>query len=155
MGQTVHLIFGAEELSVQEIERRDKEARRKTLGQLIAALRQEVELHLQFDALLDQFLRDRNMLVHRLSDEEGFDLDTAEGRKGCLALAGRIVSNGEILLDTFLAFSLAFSRRLGIECPSMPDDPFLKTALADSNRVWGLVSGPKRSRVMPVVDDDE
>jgi hypothetical protein len=150
MGKTMHLIFGAGSLlSVEEIDRLDKDARAKTFGQLIAALRKEVDLASPFEALFGQFLGDRNVLVHRLDQEEGFDFNTAEGRKAVHQLAARIVQNGEILTRVFLSFSFAFMRRIGLECPPVPDYGHFKQALADANHVWALVSGPKQARVIP------
>ncbi|HEY4884132.1 MAG TPA: hypothetical protein VII08_10900 [Myxococcales bacterium] len=149
MGQTMHVIFGAESFSVDDFMRLENEARRKTLGTLVRALREQVTLDEKFAGILDQFVIDRNTLIHRLDEDEGFDLNTHEGRERCHKLAARIARSGALLQQTFLSFFIAFGNRHGAPLPSLPDTAFVKEVLADANRVWGLVSGPKQARILP------
>jgi hypothetical protein len=150
-GQTMHMIFGLESfLSIEELERLDAEARKKTLGQLIAKLRERVQLEPKFDEILSRFVEDRNEFIHRAKK------DTPEDEQRQEALIARLNKVGSLLMQTFISFILAFSERVGVSVP-MPErpDPVLIDALADSKRVWGLVSGPLQVRVFPKAFDDD
>lgn len=62
--------------SWEEIEKLDK----KTLGQLIGILKERVDINDKFIKFLTVFLEGRNKFIHELSRQEGFDLNTEEGR---------------------------------------------------------------------------
>lgn len=53
---------------------------RNTLGSLTRTLKERVEMDPIFERLFDHFVEGRNLFVHRLSDQPGFDMGSENGR---------------------------------------------------------------------------
>ena len=53
---------------------------KQTLGTLILKLKKRVEMPDTFVGLLESFLEDRNLFVHRLSEQSWFDMHSESGR---------------------------------------------------------------------------
>ena len=147
LGETLYLIFGLPDVAtLEDIERLNAEAKQHTLGRLVNELRRRVTLDPRFESVLSEFVAQRNRFVHHFLE---IDRSTTEGRTEANILIRSLISNGGVLQKTFLSFLLAFTKRVGIPFEPLGADEFLEDVLADANRVWGLVSGPMRSRVMP------
>jgi hypothetical protein len=144
LGQSLYRIFGLPELvTVQDLERLDSEARRATLGRLVNSVRERVSLDPMFEQALVDFVQDRNVFVHHFGDR--FDLGTSDGFAEAAMFVNRLMRRGMVLCETFAAFLIAFVRRIGVEVDGMESAP----GYEDAVRVWGLVSGPLRARVLP------
>ena len=76
-------------LTLEKLEKQTREERRKTLGYFLSELRKRTDLDENFDTLLEEFLEERNILVHRVDDIPGWSLQTTEGRK----IAGAFVDS--------------------------------------------------------------
>ena len=61
-------------LTLQKLE--SQQDRKRTLGQFLTALKKLVELDEGFDAMLDEFLEKRNLLIHRIDEIPGWSLNT-------------------------------------------------------------------------------
>jgi len=62
----------------------------------------------------------------------------------------------QILQQTFASFMIAFARRVSVTddlLDELDGDEVLADAVADSKRVWGLVAGPLRARILPLECD--
>jgi hypothetical protein len=155
LGTSLHMIFGLPNpATIDDIERLDDQARRATLGRLIKEVGARVSLDPRFEQVLAEFVADRNRFVHHLS-EEG-DLFTPEGRASVYPLINRLIQRGVLLQQTFASFMIAFARRVGVASELLDDldgDEVLADVVADSKRVWGLVAGPLRARIMPLEFD--
>lgn len=144
LGQSLYRIFGLPELvTVQDLERLDNEARRATLGRLVNSVRERVALDPTFEQVLVDFVQDRNVFVHHFGDR--FDLGTPDGFAEATMFVNRLMKRGMVLCETFAAFLIAFVRRIGVDVEGMESAP----GYEDAMRVWGLVSGPLRTRVLP------
>lgn len=155
LGTSLHMIFGLPNpATIEDIERLDDEARRATLGRLVKEVRARVSLDPRFEQTLAEFVADRNRFIHHLGEEA--DIFTPEGRASAYPLINRLVQRGVLLQQTFASFMIAFARRVGVAgdlLDALEEDEVLADAVADSKRVWGLVNGPLRRRILPLEFD--
>jgi len=150
LGQSLFRIFGLPDLvTVQDLERLDTEVRRSTLGRLVKSVRDRVSLDPMFEQLLSEFVADRNVFVHHF--DERFDLSTPDGLASATSFVNQLMKRGISLCETLTAFLIAFVRRIGIDVEGIEAAP----GYQDAMRVWGLVSGPLRYRVIPPEFDPE
>lgn len=90
-----------------------------TLGQLLNALRQRVDLHPTFDDQLDRFLQSRNVIAHRLYDVPGgLDLHSDEGRGRLKAFLLQYMDDGHIVSMVLLGVLQEWARHEGIDLPN-------------------------------------
>ncbi|ANF89236.1 hypothetical protein A7J50_5912 (plasmid) [Pseudomonas antarctica] len=74
-----------------------------TLGRLLKALRERVDLHPTFDEKLERYLQNRNIIAHRLNDVPGgFDLHSDEGRGRLKAFLLQYIEDGHTVSMVFL-----------------------------------------------------
>jgi hypothetical protein len=88
--------------TIEDIMRLEKENRKKTLGQFFSKLRQSFHVNAKFDALLTDFLNDRNLFVHSLITK--FDLGTETGRITAHEFIAKLSSEATLVLKIFSAF---------------------------------------------------
>lgn len=97
------------------LERRSK----ATLGHLLKALRQRVDLHSSFDAQLDRFLQYRNVIAHRLQDVPGgLDLHSDEGRGRLKAFLLQYMDDGQNVSLVLLGVLQEWAHQEGIDLPN-------------------------------------
>ncbi|MPW23705.1 conserved hypothetical protein [Paraburkholderia piptadeniae] len=90
-----------------------------TLGKLLNALRQRVDLHPAFDDQLDRFLQYRNVIAHRLHDVPGgLDLHSDEGRGRLKAFLLQYMDDGQSVSMVLLGVLRDWARQVGIDLPS-------------------------------------
>lgn len=90
-----------------------------TLGRLLKALRERVDLHPTFDDELDRFLQHRNIIAHRLHDVPGgFDLHSNEGRGRLKAFLLQYMENGHTVSMVFLGVLRGWAIHEGIAIPT-------------------------------------
>ena len=75
----------------------------KTLGQLLKALRDAVEIEPEFDGRLRDYLKKRNLFIHGLFLDEYFDFNTEEGRERIETFLDDIYGDVEYLRTVFTA----------------------------------------------------
>ena len=75
----------------------------KTLGQLLKALRDAVEIEPEFDSRMRDYLKKRNLFIHGLFLDERFDFNTEEGRERIEAFVDDIYDDVEYLRTVFTA----------------------------------------------------
>jgi hypothetical protein len=90
-----------------------------TLGRLLKALRERVDLHPTFDDKLERFLQHRNIIAHRLHDVPGgLDLHSDEGRARLKAFLLQYMEEGHIVSMVFLGILRGWASQQGIEIPN-------------------------------------
>ncbi|WP_409027675.1 hypothetical protein OX462_02390 [Janthinobacterium sp. SUN098] len=110
-----------------------------TLGQLLKALRQRLDLHPTFDGQLDRFLHSRNVIAHRLDDVPGgFDLHSDEGRGRLKAFLLQYMDDGQNVSMVLLGVLREWARQEGIDLPSEHHMSQRMQNLLDSNIVPNL-----------------
>src|SRR5688572_23931725 len=93
-----------EGLTLEDLEKEEKQARKKTLGQFIFELRKRVELEPDFDEMLERFVEDRNQFVHRIETVPGWDLESSEGRQAAHMFISRVFNFSTKMLFLFSGF---------------------------------------------------
>jgi hypothetical protein len=89
-----------------------------TLGQLLNALRQRVDLHPTFDDQLERFLQYRNVIAHRLHDVPGgLDLHSDKGRVRLKAFLLQYMDDGQSVTMVLLGVLQEWARQVGIDLP--------------------------------------
>ncbi len=88
-------------LTIEKLEKQTREERKKTLGYFLGELRKRADLDESFDALLEEFLEERNILVHNVDDVPGWNLQTTEGRKIASAFVDGFIRKTVEILKVF------------------------------------------------------
>jgi hypothetical protein len=89
-----------------------------TLGRLLKALRQRVDLHPTFDGQLDRFLQSRNVIAHRLHDVPGgLDLHSDEGRGKLKAFLLQYMDDSRSVSIVLLGVLREWAPQVGIDLP--------------------------------------
>lgn len=90
-----------------------------TLGQLLKALRQRVELHPTFDDQMARFLQYRNVIAHRLHDVPGgLDLHSDEGRGRLKVFLLQYMDDGQKISMVLLGVLREWARQEDINLPN-------------------------------------
>jgi hypothetical protein len=93
------------------------EKRKHTLGQFLCELRKRVDIDDQFDGVLDEFLENRNILIHRLDDVPGWSLDNDDGLKIARHFVDRLLIVDKNVRDVFMALLVTWVREVHITTP--------------------------------------
>lgn len=91
---------------------------------LDAWLRKRADVDPGFDALLDEFLEKRNILVHRLADVPGWSLESGSGLAAANAFVQDMLRVTEAVLNVFVGLVRAWQDQTGIGTPEFGSDPF-------------------------------
>lgn len=112
-------LYGEPLQTVEQLQALLERHSKATLGQLLKALRQRVDLHPTFDDQLDRFLQYRNVIAHRLHDVPGgFDLHSDEGRGRLKAFLLQYMDDGQKVSMVLLGVLREWARQEGIDLPS-------------------------------------
>lgn len=90
-------------MSADAIYALDAKNQSKTLGQLLRALRDTLEIEPEFGGRLQNYLEKRNLFIHDLFLDERFDLNTEEGRERLETFVNDIYEDVEYLRTVFTA----------------------------------------------------
>lgn len=113
-------------LTYEALQRQVKEERRKTLGYFLARLRQRAELDEDFDALLNDFLEQRNTLVHGLSEIPGWSLDRADGLTVAQSFLDSFLIRTEEIIKVFAGLIRSWQEQTRISVPFPADCDFFR-----------------------------
>ena len=102
-------------LTLAKFEKQTKEERRKTLGYFMNELRKRADLDENFGALLEEFLEERNILVHSLDDIPGWSLQTTEGRKIASAFVNSFIGKAIEVLKVFMGLFRSWQEQANID----------------------------------------
>lgn len=137
------LVYPNGKPSWEELEKFGK----KTLGQLVRDLNERVEVDERFQKLLESFVKNRNLFVHRLSHERGFSVENAEGRQRLWVFFGAYTG---ILEEILLVASAAIFRHAEqqnwptfVDRSRLPDAGFLERLHHAKQRSAVAFRGPK------------
>ena len=100
-------------MSEQSIAAEEEGVQKKTLGQLLAKLRERVYIEPAFDASLRSFHDNRNTFVHGSTTRPEFGLDDSEGRKRLCALIDQIIRQSLSVVQVLTAVTIEFADALG------------------------------------------
>jgi hypothetical protein len=114
---------GREKLTLEVLERLEREKRARTLGRLVKQMRDRVDINPVLEDLLDSFVEHRNQLTHRLDDVPGWDLETPEGREVACKFLLNLQDENQKIMEIFLGFLIAWEsqHKLGI-LPPFPEE---------------------------------
>lgn len=101
-------------LTLEALERQKKEERKKTLGYFLGELRKRADLDEKFDALLEEFLERRNVLVHDFGERDEFSLNTPAGLASANVFVHDLIRKAEEVLKVFVGLVQAWQEQTGI-----------------------------------------
>ena len=104
-------------LTIEKYEKQTREERKKTLGYFLGELRKRADLDEHFDALLETFLEERNILVHSVDDIPGWNLSTLEGCNIAGAFVDRFIRKTIEVHKVFLGLMRAWQEESKIDTP--------------------------------------
>ena len=104
-------------LTLEDLEKQQREERKKTIGFFFSELRKRVELDESFDRLLQDFLDYRNTFIHKLQDVPGWDLETEQGTRIAEEFVSRLASLNETVLFSFCGFLRAWQKQVKLDVP--------------------------------------
>ncbi|MBU1335957.1 MAG: hypothetical protein KJ944_17395 [Alphaproteobacteria bacterium] len=110
--------------------------RKATLGALIKAVKQRIEIRDDFAEVLEAFLTDRNALIHDVTRITGFDLNTEQGRAVANSFLANLTENAEAVTKVFLALWVENMEETG---RALGMDPELVEYLGDYGGIAGQV----------------
>lgn len=114
---------GKERLTLEVLERLERERRARTLGRLMKQMRDRVGINPALEDLLENFIEHRNQLTHRLKDVPGWDLDTPQGREVACNFLSNLTEENKQVMEIFVGFLIAWEsqHKLGI-VPRLPKE---------------------------------
>jgi len=111
------------DLTWEMLVNREQYLRTKTVGYLLYELRKRVEIILQFEDVLTQFLRMRNTFVHNVDEIPGWSLDGDEGIAAAHSFLRELLRLDEIVQSVFWGLITEWQdeNSLHVEVPGMPE----------------------------------
>jgi hypothetical protein len=97
-------VFTDQPVALEQIAFFERSKQKKTLGALLQALRERVNIDSDFDGLLTTFLQDRNRFVHRLFTERGFNINESNDVPRIREFVDSLTHRSSIVLAAFHAF---------------------------------------------------
>ncbi|QND71276.1 hypothetical protein [Tardiphaga robiniae] len=111
---------------------------KRTMGYLLARIRDRVSIDPHFDRTLSEFTRRRNMLAHSLSDIPGWDTETLRGLQSGWRFIHELLAMNNVVLGVFTGLIRAWESQNGYDHGLAADLEFTKlvdekyTPLVDS-----------------------
>ncbi len=127
-------VFPGEPLTIESLERLEQRERRKTIGHFVRELKKRVLVRDDFDDLLSSFVENRNTLIHRPDDVEGWDLSDDVGKRAVIAFADKVASDAGRLVLILVGFVRAWQVEAGF--PDPPSSPEANEFLARIDAVY-------------------
>ena len=109
---TTFVIQEGEYMDLEKIQRLEKKERKKTLGYFNSKLKKRADLMPEFEGWLDQFIEDRNMIVHGFNNIAGFH-KTEEEIHGARVFLDNFIKRSQQLTLIFVGFIRAWQKEHG------------------------------------------
>ena len=121
----------SEQLTIDLLKEQEEVERTKTLGYFLSQLRKRTNVHESFDALLKDFLKNRNDFIHDLSRVPGWDFtaDGIETRK----FVHKLIWQTEKVMKIFSALIMAWQEQLAMaeaDLPTMNGSPMSRRTIS-------------------------
>ena len=107
-------------LTLDLLKQQEDVERTKTMGYFLSELRKRVSVHESFDAVLRDFLRNRNNFIHDLSKVPHWDFYTAETSIEAKRFVFALIQQTEKVLKVFAGLILAWQEQAGMSEPLSP-----------------------------------
>jgi len=109
----------SEQLTIDLLKEQEEAERTKTLGYFLSQLHKRTNVHESFDALLKDFLKNRNDFIHDLSRVPGWDF-TADGTEA-REFVHKLIWQTEKVMKIFSALIMAWQEQIGMVDAPPPD----------------------------------
>lgn len=108
-------------VTLELLQQQEEAERTKTLGYFLSELRKRVSVHESFDALLKDFLKNRNDFIHDLSRVPTWDIETPETAIEAKQFVFKLIQQTEEVLKVFSGVVLAWQEQVGFSGPPTPN----------------------------------
>ena len=100
-------------LTLEALHAQEEKESKKTLGYFLSSLRKRVQVEAEFDSLLAEFLKNRNVFVHNLWSLEGWDPRSTEGCQRCVQFVQVLGDQATHVLNIFTGLLRAWEIQSG------------------------------------------
>jgi len=107
--------------TLEALQEQEKAERTKTLGYFLAELRMRADIHDGFDALLEEFLQNRNDFIHDLSRVPGWGLDSPEQTAKAKRFIDQLIQQSEAVQKVFFGLISAWQEQVGMPKLALPN----------------------------------
>lgn len=104
----LRIVFKDGLITAEDFLRKDK----KTLGQLVRTIRENMQVEKSFEGLLIAFVEQRNLFIHELRYQKWFNLDSQRNINQVWQALGRYLHNLEQVALTFTAYCTRFAENI-------------------------------------------
>lgn len=111
-------------LTLETLERQTAAERKKTLGYFLTELRKRAALDGAFDKLLQDFLEERNLLVHDAGSIPGWTLQSSEGCKKAREFVDAFILKTLEVQKVFAGLLQAWQEEVGLDIPLPTEHKF-------------------------------
>jgi hypothetical protein len=116
-----HVIPKIEITCLDDLDRSIRMHNKDTLGNFIKHLKKRVDIDENFDTFLSDYLFDRNKIIHRVQDIDGWDISTIAGREAASNFLVKFILKSEELVKILTGFVFAWQEQKGFNVPT-PED---------------------------------
>ena len=116
------VVLQKQALTLNLFTQQEEAERIRTIGYFLAELRKRAAVHPTVDALLVDFLKNRNDFVHDLSRVPTWNLRTPEGVVRSGEFVHNLIRQTEQVIKVFAGLVVAWQEQLGMSEPSLPND---------------------------------
>lgn len=111
--------------TIEEVEAQASAERKKTLGQLLRLMRERMPVNQLFDKELEEFVDDRNALVHRFLNVQGVNVQNVKGIRNAVKFLQGLKAQAIHIRKTMQGLMTAI---LGEEPATEEDEEYIKLA---------------------------
>jgi hypothetical protein len=104
-------------LTLDALQAQEEAERNKALGYFLTELRRRTTLEYGFDALLKEFLKNRNDFVHDLSRVHGWGLSSTGQTEDAKRFVHRLIEQAETVIKVFAGLIRAWQQQIGMPEP--------------------------------------
>jgi len=111
-------------LTLESLHAQEKSERKKTLGYFLDQLRLRADIQVGFDALLEEFLTNRNYFVHDIWRVPGWGLESPEQTVKAKQFVSTLIEQSEAVTKIFLGLISAWQKQVGVPMNDLSDHEY-------------------------------
>ena len=111
---TTYVLQSDGELTIEKLNSLNKKESKKALGYFVGLIKKRADVLPELEALMADFLQNRNDFVHNHDKIKGWDLNTHDGRKTAKLFMSKLLRQGHKLNEILVALVCRWQEQTGI-----------------------------------------